>query len=95
MKVELFNKYLITSDKLCYSIYTVKDDKEFKVLSKLTSKSKEVDDFSNFSSPIYYSNFKQCLNKIIDLELKTSDITSLRDVITVIENLEFKIREML
>lgn len=88
MELILFDKYLIRTVDNSYLFHKVLNDKEPAIIENPVGKQKR---YSNFSEPVYPTNFKMCLKKIKDLEIKDSNVTTLDELFGLLKSIDKKI----
>ncbi len=89
----LFNKYLIRTDRYNYILSIVKDNCEPIIKNKVIN-NKNTKDFSNFTDDTYHNTFGDTLKKIKELEIRMSNVNTINDLITVLNNIDNKIDEI-
>lgn len=87
MEIILFKKYLIRTDEMNYRLSSVRDGKDA-IIMKREDGSK---DYSNFSSEVYPTSFSQCLQRIKEHEIKTSNVEDLDQLVDLLESIDQKI----
>ena len=89
MELILLDKYLIRTDEWNYILQPCLKGKDAVVIINDDKR-----DYSNFGRKVFPSSFSQCLRWIKDYEIKKSDVTTVEELKSLIDEIDKKIESV-